>query len=157
MPDITELLARATPRELTVPVCLDGQAAQDAADLQLQLEQAAGWQATSLGDVHPGAALAADLQVVRARVAAATVHVRLVAIGHTAYSALLACHPAPAGSNERYDAATFLPALVEACAAEPRLTAEQVVLLLESVNTGTAEQLFGAALLVNEEPSPIPF
>lgn len=159
MPDITELLAGATPRELPVPVCLDGQAAAEAAELAEQLEHAAGWQPASLADAHPGTQLAADLEVARARVAAATITVRLRALGHRAFSELLAAHPAPAGSPsaQRYDPATFEPALIAACAVEPQLTAEQVALLLDSVNTGTAEQLIDAALRVNEEPSPIPF
>jgi hypothetical protein len=85
------------------------------------------------------------------------VEFRFRALGHRAYSNLLAAHPAPEGSKEPYDAGTFLPAVLAACCAEPSLTPAQVDRLLDVVNDGTARILFATALAVNEEPSPLPF
>jgi hypothetical protein len=82
---------------------------------------------------------------------------RFRALGHRAYSNLLAAHPAPEGSKEPYDPATFLPALLAACCAEPVLTGPQVMALLDLVNDGQARQLFAAALAGERGAVPLPF
>ncbi|MGE7432757.1 hypothetical protein [Kitasatospora sp. NPDC001175] len=156
MPDISSLLDAATPRELAVRVCLDGAAAAREAELQAELDQLGPWQPSSLGETNPGAVLAEQIAAVRAEVDAATVEFRFRALGHLAFSDLLANHPPASGSRDLY-AETFLPVLLAACCVSPTLSAGQVRQLLQKVNHGTATCLFDAALAVNEEPSPLPF
>lgn len=157
MPDISELLAGASPREVTVKVCLAGDAGAELEALETELGELGEWRPTSLGQVNPAYELQERITVARERAREAAVEFRFQALGHRAYSNLLAAHPAPEGSKEPYDAGTFLPAVLAACCVEPTLTPAQVDQLLDRVNDGTARTLFAAALAVNEEPSPIPF
>ena len=157
MPDISALLAAASPRELTVKVCLAGDAAGEAEALEAELGQLGEWRPTSMGETNPAYVLQERLEAARQRVREASVEFRFRALGHRAYSDLIAAHPAAEGSKEPYDAGTFLPALLSACCVEPSLTPAQVDRLLDVVNDGTARTLFATALAVNEEPSPLPF
>jgi hypothetical protein len=157
MPDISELLAGASPRAGTVPVCLAGDAGAELEALEAELGQLGEWQPTSLGETNPAFELQERIAAARERVREAAVEFRFRALGHRAYSNLIAVHPAPEGSTEPYDAGTFLPAVLAACCVEPSLTPAQVDRLLDVVNDGTARILFATALAVNEEPSPIPF
>jgi hypothetical protein len=157
MPDISALLDSATPGELAVAVCLNGAAAARLAELRAELDQLGPWLPSSLGETNPGAALADQNTQAHAAAEVATVEFRFRALGHHEFSDLLAAHPSASGASDLYDAETFLPALLAACCISPTLIVGQVRQLLQRINHGTAEQLFGAALSVNEEPSPLPF
>jgi len=157
MPDISELLAGASPREVTVKVCLAGDAGAELEALEEELGQLGEWQPTSLGEANPAFELQERIDAARKRVREESVEFRFRALGHRGYSNLIAAHPAPEGSKEPYDAGTFLPAVLATCCIEPSLTPAQVDRLLDVVNDGTARMLFAAALAVNEEPSPVPF
>ncbi|MEU5496177.1 hypothetical protein [Streptomyces griseofuscus] len=157
MPDISSLLEQASPREVTITVCLAGDTAGELEALEQELGQLGEWQPTSLGETNPAFELQERLDAARLRARESAVEFRFRALGHRAYSNLLAAHPAPTGSEEPYDAGTFLPAVLAACCIEPSLTPAQVDRLLDVVNDGTARILFQTALSVNEEPSPIPF
>lgn len=157
MPDIQEWLDGATLRETTVPVCLDGVASAELEDLQAKLEGLGEWQPTSMGEANPTVALIGRIEAAREQVRASVLEFRFRALGHIAYSAVMVAHPAPVGSKEPFDAATFLPALLQRCCVDPVLSGPQVTALLERVNDGQARQLYGAALSVNEESSPVPF
>ncbi|MFI2612051.1 hypothetical protein [Kitasatospora sp. NPDC018619] len=156
MPDISRLLDGARPREQAVLVCLDGGAAAELGALEDELAALDGWQPTSLGDTDPRTELAARVAERRSVLAAASVEFRFQALGHRAFSALVAAHPPQHGSSDLYGP-TFLPALLAACCTSPTLSPGQVDQLLDRVNHGTAQELFAAALAVNEEPSPLPF
>lgn len=157
MPDISTLLEQASPRESTVRVCLAGDVAGELEALEQELGELGEWQPTSMGQTNPAYELQERIKEARRRVREASVEFKFKALGHRAYSNLIAAHPAPEGSKEPYDASTFLPALLAVCCVEPSLTPVQVDRLLDIVNDGTARTLFAAALAVNEEPSPIPF
>jgi len=157
MPDIGELLKQASPREATIRVCLAGDDAAELESLERELGELGEWHPQSLAEQNPAFALQDRIEAARQRVRDMSVELKFKALGHRAYSDLLAAHPAPEGSKEPYDAASFLPALLAVCCAEPVMTPAQVDLLLNRVNDGTARVLFAAALAVNEEPSPIPF
>jgi hypothetical protein len=157
MPDISSLLEQASPREVTIKVCLAGDASGELESLEAELAGLEEWQPTSMGETDPAASLRQRIEAARERVRQSAVEFRFRALGHRGYSNLLAAHPAPDGVREPYDAGTFLPALLAACCVEPSLTLAQVERLLDVVNDGTARILYAAALAVNEEPSPIPF
>lgn len=159
MPDIEELLAGAKLRRHTVPVCLDGDASAGLEAAEAELEGLGEWVPTSMGETNPAVAVVERVEAARGAVRAATHEFAFRALGHTAYSRLLAAHPPGEGAPEgsQYDAGTFLPALIVACCTDPEMSLPQVALLLDRVNDGQARQLYGAALTVNEEASPIPF
>lgn len=158
MPDITAILDRATPRTLSVRVCVAGDLAGELDRVLADLADLGdGWEPGSMGDTDPRGPLQAEAAELREKMRAASVDFRFEALGHTAFSALIAQHPAPAGAQAPYDEATFLPALLAACCTEPVMDAAQAVILLERLNDGQVQQLYGAALQVNEEPSPLPF
>ena len=157
MPDISSLLEQASPREATVQVCLAGDVGAELEALEAELADLGEWTPTSLGQANPAFELRERIEAARQRVRDAAVEFRFRALGHRAYSNLLAAHPAPEDSKEPYDAGSFLPALLAACCIEPSLTPAQVDRLLDVVNDGTARILFQMALSVNEEPSPVPF
>lgn len=157
MPDFEELLAGAVLREVTVPVCLDGAASAELDDAQAAVDGLGEWVPASMGDANPAVALIGRAEAARAAVQASVVQMRFRALGSLGYSSLLAAHPAPKGSQEPFDAGTFLPALLERCCVEPVLSRPQVMVLLDRINDGQARQLYAAALAVNEEASPVPF
>lgn len=156
MPDITQLIASAVPPEQTVRVCLDGSGAAELAELEAQLAALADWQPTSMGDTDPRAGLRAVLEARRSELAHATAEFRFRALGHREFSSLVAAHPPTPGRDEPYGE-SFLPSLLAACCISPTLSPGQVDQLLDRINHGTAQELFAAALAVNEEPSPLPF
>ncbi|MEV7599863.1 hypothetical protein AB0O91_21015 [Kitasatospora sp. NPDC089797] len=157
MPDISDLIAAAVPREQAVRVCLDGAGAARLAELEDEAAALEGWQPASLGDADPRAELRPLIEQARTALAGATVEFRFRALGHRAFSALMAAHPPAPDRPELLYGDTFLPALLAACSTSPTLSPGQVDQLLERVNYGTAAELFAAAVAVNEEPSPIPF
>lgn len=159
MSDFEAVLAGTALRELPVAICLDGVASGELEASEAAFEGLGEWESTSMGDTNPAVALIGRIEAARARARAATVTFRFRAMGHLSYSRLLAAHPPLEGGpeGERYNAATFLPVLVERCCAEPVLSLPEVMSLLDRVNDGQARQLYGAALAVNEEPSPVPF
>jgi hypothetical protein len=159
MPDIEELLAGATLRRHTVPVCLDGDASAELEAAEAELEGLGEWVPTSMGETNPAVALIERVEAAREAVRAARHDFAFQALGHTTYSRLLAAHPPAEGAPEgsHYDAGTFLPVLLSQCCTDPVMSLPQVELLLDRVNDGQARQMYAAALEVNEEPSPIPF
>lgn len=158
MPDIAAILDQVKARERTVLVCLRGDLAGEAELLQAELDSYGdGWTPTSMGDVDPRRRLGERLEAIREEMREDSVEFRFRALGHTGYSGLIAAHPAPEGSNEPYDAGSFLPALLAMCCTDPVMTASQARSLLDRLSDGQAQELFAAAQLVNEEPSPIPF
>jgi hypothetical protein len=159
VPDISALLAGAKPREGEVPLCLAGDLVGEVERLQGELAHVGdGWVSTSMADADPRVELVKQIEAVREEMRAASVTFRLRALGHRAFSNLVAAHPAAqVDGGVAYDAATFLPALVAACCVDPVMTVDQVRQLLDVVNDGQARELFGAALAVNEEASPLPF
>lgn len=159
MPDIGALLDAARPREIPVRMCLAGDLAGEVDRLQQELVRAGeGWTPGSIADVDPRLELVRQIEEARQGMLAASVEFRLRAMGSRAYRDLIALHPAPAGQKgQPYDASTFLPALVAASCADPVMSLEQVEQLLDLINDGQAQDLFAAALAVNEEASPLPF
>lgn len=159
MPDISTILRQATPREGRVPVCLAGDLAGELEQVQAEMALIGdGWQPSSMGDVHPATVLARQADDIRARMRAASTDFHFKALGHTAFSNLLAEHPADSDtSGVPYNPATFLPTLLAACCTDPVMTVDEALQLLGLLNDGQAQELFNAALRVNEEPSPLPF
>lgn len=159
MPDIAALLAGASPREIPVWLCLAGDLAGEVDRLQRELALAGeDWAPSSMADVDPRLELVQQIEAARAGMRERSVEFRLRAMGARAYRDLIAQHPAPAEAKGMpYDPGTFLPALLAGCCVDPVMDVAEVGQLLDLVNDGQAQELFAAALAVNEEASPLPF
>jgi hypothetical protein len=152
-----DILAKAKPREKTVPVCLRGDLAGEAERLQDELSRVSEeWEPDDLTSVHPARAIAEQLKATLAEVREAEEPFLLRYIGDRAYSDLIAAHP---GQNEQelFDNVTFPRALVAASCVQPEMTEDQVVELFEVINEGEIKKLFDAAWDVHNASDVIPF
>lgn len=156
MPDITEILKRARPRERSVTLCLAGDEAAEVERLERQLAELSDtWQPDSLGGKNPGDALAKRIKAARDRMRKSEAEFRFRALGEKVWSDLLAAHPG--GKGQSFDPDTFPKALISAAAVEPAMTPEQVAELFEVLNEGQRQELWAAAFEVNTESTSIPF
>ena len=121
MVDLKALRARATRPRRTVPVLLDGELREQIEAVEDELDRLADLpvKPRRLAEKDRGAALRADLDKLRAEAEESTIYVVLEAMQRTPYRALLAAHPPrPDVALDRggYNAETFAPALIKACA-----------------------------------------
>lgn len=156
MPDISEILKLARPREHSVTICVAGDLAGEVDRLETQMREAGQWQPTSMADVDPRKELAERIQALQQQMREAEVTFTFKALGAKAWSDLVAQHPGKT-RDEAFDADTLAPALVAASAVDPAMTAEQVADLFEQLNHGQREALLGAAWTVNSEATSVPF
>lgn len=157
MGSIEDILARATPRERTVMVCIRGDLAGEAERLQDELSRVStDWEPEDLTAVHPGRELAVKLKDLREQIKAAEVPFKLRYIGDKAYSDLMAAHPSKE-ANEAFDSDTFPKALIAASCVDPVMSEEQVSQLFEVINEGEIKRLFDAAWDVHNSSDMVPF
>ena len=157
MASIEDILAEATPRERTVKVCIRGDLAGRAEQLQEDLAQVSSdWEPEALTDVHPGRELAVQLKEVREQIKAAERPFTLRYIGDKAYSDLMAAHPSK-DDSQAFDSESFPRALIAASCVDPVMTEEQVTQLFEVINEGEIKKLFDAAWDVHNSSEMVPF
>lgn len=157
MPNITEILAQATPRERTVKVCIAGELAGQVEALEAELAQVSeDWQPSDLSEAHPGRKISEEIAQLREKMRAAEVPFLLRYIGDEAYSDLLAAHPS-ANPQEAFDSQTFPRALIAASCVDPVMTEKQVIDLFKVINQGQIKDLFDAAWDVHNSSSVVPF
>jgi hypothetical protein len=154
---VGDILASARLRETEVRLCLSGDLAADADRLQAQLDAmpvrlAAG----SLADVDPRTAIEAELAEIHALMRENMATFRFRALGRKAWSDLIAEHPGRT-DDERWNADTFGPALVAACAIEPEMTVEDVEAVYEVINADQRADLWAAAYGANVGETRVPF
>lgn len=143
-----DIKARARPRQTEVRLCLAGDLAAQADRLADEIEAASNRAApTSLAEVDPRRALAAELETVHEAMRASEVVLRFQALGRTAYSDLLVAHPPRPGVAEdgSWNNDTYPNALIAACCIEPVMTVEEVEELNELLNHRQRNELFNAA------------
>jgi hypothetical protein len=151
MPDITEILKAASPRQRTVKVCVRGDLAGEVERLTEELAQvSADWEPSSIAEEHPGRRIAAELKAAQDAAKEALVPFVLRFIGDRAYNDLLAAHPSD-NPNELFDDRTFPKALIVASCVDPKMTIEQATELFETVNNGEQKKLFDAAWEVHND------
>lgn len=156
MPDISEIIKRAKPRETTVTLYLAGDEQAEVERLERQLTDLGSWKADSLAATNPATAISKKIAAARERIAASAVEFRMRALGDKAWSDLVAAHPSQ-DKNQDWDPVTFPRALVSACCTEPAMTAEQASQLFEVLNAGQRRELEQAAFDVNAEATSVPF
>lgn len=151
--DTAQLLAQATPRTVTVPVCARG----DLVDAHDKIErQLAGQRQPNSGSLAGSAApdltdLARELQDLEAEIEANTVTYTVRSIGKRAWSDLKRQHPptreeAKRGIDANMD--TFPPVAIAACC-DPEITVEQSEQLTQVLPEGEWNKLWAAVLGVN--------
>ncbi|MFD5081857.1 hypothetical protein ACFWOG_04345 [Kitasatospora sp. NPDC058406] len=145
-PDIESIIANATLRETTVPLCMAGHLQGEYEDLERQLTAAATFVGDSLAG-SPTTTIAVRMEELRAEMAEHLVEYRFRALVPQAWSDLLAAHPGDAG--RLFDPDTFGPAAVAACAVAPVMTVEQYQRLDKKLTAGQQEALFDAVWKLN--------
>ncbi|MET9479881.1 hypothetical protein [Streptomyces sp. NPDC006638] len=157
MPDITEILKRAKPRQKSVFICLAGDDLAELDKLERQLaDLAEGWKPDSLGAANPAEKINKQIQAVRTRMKKGETEFRFQALGDKAWSDLVAAHPS-AKEHETWDPDTFPKALVSTCCVDPVMTPEQAAELFEVLNEGQREEITQAAYDVNAQVTTVPF
>lgn len=149
----------ARPREAEVRLCVAGDLAAKADRLDEQIEAASARPGpTSLADVDPRIALAAELDKVHAAMRTSEVTFRFQALGRAAYSDLLAAHaPRPGVADDSvWNGDTFPDALIAACCIEPVMTLEQVGALNEVLNQRQRNGLFNTAWFAQMGETKVP-
>ncbi|MER7155038.1 hypothetical protein [Streptomyces lydicus] len=156
MPDITEILKRARPRERSVTLCLAGDEAAEVERLERQMAELSDtWQPDNLGAKNPAEALAKRIRAARERMRKSETEFTFRAMGDKAWSDLIAAHPG--GKGQSFDPETFPKALVAAACVDPVMTADQTTELFEVLNQGQRDELWQAAFEVNTESTSVPF
>jgi hypothetical protein len=132
--DIEAIIAGATAREVTVPLCLAGALQGEYEALERQLTDAAALVGQSLAG-SPRVDIAARMEELRKEMAAPRVEFRFRALSPQAWSDLLAAHPSTV-PDMAFDPDTLFPAAVAACAVEPAMTEDQYRRLSEKLSAG---------------------
>ena len=148
MTDIGTILGHVSPREVTVRVCVDGQAAAEV-DRAIEVSRSTRRAGTDADEAQ------AAVDVARERAAAATFPFTFRAISAKERSDLIAAHPGT--SDEAWNVETLPPALVAVSCADPEMSPEQAAELMNRLPEGDRAALFNAAWSVNYDRSPVPF
>jgi hypothetical protein len=157
MPDITEILRRAKPREKSVFMCLAGDLIALVDRLEKQLTGLSdGFRPQSLASGNPAEKIAKQISTAREQMQKAETEFRFRALGDREWSDLVASHPSK-NKGEGWDPQTFPKALVSACCVDPVMTPEQAEELFQVLNEGQRTELMQAAYDVNAEATSIPF
>jgi hypothetical protein len=172
--DPRDLLRNARPLELPVEICLDGQAVAEHHEARRAWERANEAPRERLTDGSEAPRLADRLRGLEARLRAATVSVRVRALGKDGWNELIARHPMRAGdeTDEKlgYNGDTFFDELVplsmvsmapvdqvEDPSAWVDLTDEDRALLVKAMGREKFDEVAGTALSVNIRKVSIPF
>lgn len=132
--DIEAIIAGATAREITVPLCLAGALQGEYEALERQLSDAASLVGQSLAG-SPRTQIAERIEELREEMAQHRVEFRFRALSPKAWSDLLAAHPSDK-PEMLFDPTTLFPAAIAACAVEPTMTVEQYQRLSEKLSAG---------------------
>lgn len=128
-----EIAARKKPRRAVVPVPMDGELVVRVEHLERELLLAVHEQRAD-----DAKALVRELQDARADVERDSVDFELQAIGHSTFRKLLDLHPPrDRKSGDRFDSATFLPALLAATCVSPLLTTVPRGGFMEAIRSAT--------------------
>jgi hypothetical protein len=155
-PGIEAILAAAKPREVVLRLCLAGDLAAEADRLTGELDRLAMFVPSSLSDIDPRTALAADLDKVIEQMRAGEVEFRFRALPRKEFSDLLAKHP-PLTDTQAWNAETLQVELVALACVSPAMSLEQADALFDAVNESGRSELFTAAWAANRAETRVPF
>lgn len=154
-PDIESVLAAARPRETTLRLCMAGDLGAEADRLVVELDRLGNWKPSSLADVDPRAALAAELDAIIEQMRAAEVEFRFRALPRQEFSDLIAAHP-PKEEGKAFDPDSMQVELVARACISPAMTMEQSAALFDVVNETGRDELFNAAFAAQRAGTRIP-
>ncbi|MFG3228109.1 hypothetical protein ACGF07_25455 [Kitasatospora sp. NPDC048194] len=154
--DIEAIIAGATAREITVPLCLAGALQGEYEALERQLTDAAALVGQSLAG-NPRTRIAERMEALREEMAQHLVEFRFRALSPQAWSDLLAAHPA-SKPDMLFDPTTLFPAVIAACSVDPVMTVDQYKRLAEKLSAGQQSVLEQALWdLNNAAQQAVPF
>lgn len=155
--DIRTILDSARRREAVVRLCLRGDLIPVYEQLDADLTRRTvteQWDTDQPAD--EAAALAAEIEAVRAEMEQDSITVRFRALKRLEWEALVEAHK-KRHDDEPFNWSTFPPALIAACVVDPTMTPAEVDELLDVINESQREDLFNAAYTVNQESTAVPF
>lgn len=153
MPDAKTLIKNARRRQGTYRVCLRGDLIADHAALEAELEALT---AGPILDPERVTDLAGQIKALESEMTEATITLRFESLPRDEWAELVDAHPGRK-ADERFNFDTFVPAMLAACLVEPDLDADDIDALLDSINEGQRDELFGVAWAVNREDTNVPF
>lgn len=157
---INDVLAKATPRESIIPVCVAGHlnAEMELLEAELQAASASGdWQPDSLASTDPRVAIAKKIQAVQKKMKAAEVVFRFRALPDEEWSDLLAEHGPRKDHAELFNPLTLPQVLIPKCCVDPVMTGPQYEQLKVSLNSSQRNQLFNTAWDANTSATSVHF
>lgn len=157
MSAIDDLLKKVKPATASVELCLRGDLLGDIDLIDDELDRLKDWEPESLSDADPRKALEARRRELQDQMAEESQIFRFQSVGDKTWSDLLAEHPAPEGSDGKWDPQTYPAALVAASSVEPKMSVEDVERLFDAFNMSQRNTLFSAAWSANQRGVDIPF
>lgn len=159
---LAKIAAEASRPECSVVLCTAGALNARHQELERQLVAEARKDRTSLADGGRRREIAEQMQSVGEQMRAHEHTFTFRGMSRRDWSDLTAKHPPRAGVNERLNVDTFLPAVILACLVEvdgepADATEDEVDALLDVLNEGQRDALFGAAWTANTGGVSVPF
>lgn len=156
MADFSDFKQKFRPREKVVQVAMAGDLLAEHEVLSEELDEVLATARTSLADGGRAAELAARITDLEVQIDASRVPVRFRGMGRNLYKELERKHPDP-DNDGVWNTETFPPALIAACAVDPKMTPEQVNELLTLVTEGEYQRLFQGAYMACNDANDVPF
>lgn len=154
-PTIEEIRKLRKPRTHTVGLPMDSDVLTRIEELEKELRLAVRLDANQ--NREPEApAIEAELEALRAEAEDSVVEFTFQEIPRKQYRALLDAFPDPDGKR-RADDETIAPHLIAACCIDPEMTLDDAQAIWDEWSDVAASTLYGAAIMVNEALTRVPF
>jgi hypothetical protein len=158
MASIDDILGQLKLPERVYPLCMraDLRAEWEAAEAELAAAERSVLDSLA-GSSKATAAAAKRVQQLEAEMAEHTVHLKLRALTHRAWSDLLAKHPPrPDTDDTTWNSETFGVALLAACAVDPVMTEDQAGTLVDRLTLGQWNDLVLVLYNINTDRVDVP-
>lgn len=159
-PTIADIRARKKPRRQEVDIPLDSQALAELADLQKALAKAEARDDMRNRGTKEAPPIRKQIEELEARIGDAFATFVFQQLPRAVYKELVDAHP-PIEEGRRWNDETFPFDLIASSCVQPKLTVADVAEMFADPDECWGEKefdlLYGAALLVNEADSRIPF
>ena len=155
--NVDDFLTEYRPPEQVVHITTRGDLFGRLASLEEELESAQQQDgaSSSLTDEPTALRIAEEIQSVRAEVRDSMREFRVVAIGDSRWSDLVAKHP-PGEDDRVFNPDTFWPEAVSVAVTSPQISVAQATKLLEVLSSGQTRKLLDAVMLANQGDDDLP-